>query len=60
MLLTHDAWPKQRWLGAKLPSLDGENLNAIRLYPKPSVNERAEFLLRYIERRSQLLGQVLK
>ena len=51
---------KQRSLGAEQPSLDSDKLSAIRLYPKPSISERAEYLLRYIEQRSELLGQVLK
>jgi len=51
---------KQRSLGVECPSLDSSSLKAIRGYPKPSVGERAEYLLRYIEKRSDLLGQVLK
>lgn len=51
---------KQRVAGVECPSIDSKNLKDIASHTPTPVIERADYLLRYMERKSDLLGHVEK
>jgi hypothetical protein len=49
---------EQRWLGVECPKIDTHTLNLIRQTRPWSVQERADYLLRYLRYESTFLGKV--